>query len=143
MLMAYYRTYSALVSELNNRVGIAVKNVAIIVCDKLHDCIDEQYYQDPEFYPNVYRRTETFLNSAMYEMLNNNSAVIGIDTDSMHYRNGFSAKQIVNWAAESMHGSPLYKTSTESFWDSFIEWADENIPILLRDELRNQGLQMK
>ena len=62
---------------------------------------------------------------------------------SMHYKNGFSARQVVDWAKESMHGSPLYQTDTEDFWSVFIEWADDNVPLLLRSELKKQGLNVK
>lgn len=140
--MAQVRTYTALVNEINKRITIAIQNVAKIVCDKLKECIDEQYYQDPEFYPNIYQRTEAFLNSSAYEMLGKNSARIGIDVSSMHYSNGFSAIKVVEYAKQSMHGSPLYQTNTEDFWTVFIEWADENVPILLRLELKRQGFSV-
>ena len=42
-----------------------------------------------------------------------------------------------------MHGSPLYQTDTEDFWSVFIEWADDNVPLLLRSELKKQGLNVK
>ena len=141
--MAQVRTYSALVNEINKRVEKAIKIVAEEVCNKLHECINEQYYNDPGFYPNVYQRTEAFLNSAAYEMLGGNSARVGIDTSSMHYKNGFSARQVVDWAKESMHGSPLYQTDTEDFWSVFIEWTDDNVQSLLRSELKKQGLNVK
>lgn len=141
--MAQIKTYSALVKEINKRVTIAIQNVSKVTCDKLKECIDEQYYQDPQFYPNIYQRTEQFLNSTAYEMLGKDTAKVGIDTSTMHYKNGFSATQVVEWAKESMHGSPLYQTATEPFWDVFIEWADKNIPLLLRIELKRQGLTVK
>lgn len=141
--MATIKTYTALVNELNNRVTLSVQNVAKIVCDKLWECIDEQYYNDPGFYPNIYKRTETFLNSVTYEMIGKNSARIGIDTAGMHYKNGFSARQVVDWAKESMHGAPMYQTTTEDFWSVFIEWADENVPQLLKSELKKNGLNVK
>lgn len=137
------RSYSALVDEINKAVTVAVRNVAKVVCDKLHDCINEQYYLDSGFYPNIYDRTETFLNHAAYKMISDKSALIGVDTSSMHYKNGFSAKQVVEWASQSMHGSPLYQTNTKDFWSVFIEWADENVPQLLKDELKRQGLNVK
>lgn len=141
--MAQVKTYSVLVNEINKRVTISVQNVAKILCDKLKECIDEQYYQDPEFYPNIYKRTEAFLNSSTYEMLGKNSARIGIDTTGMHYKNGFSARQVVEYARESMHGAPMYQTDTEDFWSVFIEWADENVPKLLKLELKKNGLNVK
>ena len=141
--MTQVKGYSALFKEINKRIYISVENVAKIVCDKLREYIDEQYYHDPEFYPNIYKRTFAFLNSTAYEMLDKNSAKVGIDTSTMHYKNDFSAKQVVEYAKESMHGSPLYQTGTESFDDAFIEWADENVPLLLKSELLKQGLNVK
>ncbi len=141
--MAQVKTYSALVNELNKRVTVSVQNVAKIVCDKLRECVDEQYYQDSGFYPNVYKRTEAFLNSATYEMLGKGTARVGIDTTGMHYKNGFSARQVVEYAKESMHGAPMYQTDTEDFWSVFIEWADENVPKLLKSELKKNGLNVK
>ena len=32
---------------------------------------------------------------------------------------------------------------TEDFWSVFIEWADDNVPLLLRTELKKQGLNVK
>ena len=126
--MAQVRTYSALVNEINKRVEKAIKIVAEDVGEKLHEGINEQQYNDPGFYPNVYQRTRALLKSAGYEMLGGSSARVGIDTSSMHYKNGFSARQVVDWAKESMHSSPLYQTDTEDFWSVFIEWADDNVP---------------
>ncbi len=141
--MTQVKTYSALVNELNKRVTVSVQNVAKIVCDKLRECVYKQYYQDPGFYPNVYKRTEAFLNSATYEMLGKGTARVGIDTTGMHYKNGFSARQVVEYAKESMHGAPIYQTDTEDFWSVFIEWADENVPKLLKSELMKNGLNVK
>lgn len=136
-------SYAQLEKELNKHINIAIENVAKIVCNKLMDCIDKQYYNDPGFYPNVYKRTETFLQSATYEMLGSNSAQIGIDSDSMYYKTGFPGRTVVELASKSMHGSERYQTNTESFWDVFEEWCNDNIFKLLKNELRNQGLNVK
>lgn len=141
--MPQIKSYSILIDEFNKHITIAVDNVAKVICDKLRESINEQYYQDPSFYPNVYQRTEQFLRSAVYNMLNSNSAVIGIDTTTMRYKNGFSAQQVVEYAAQSMHGSPLYQTDTENFWDTFIEWCDKNVVKLLKFELKKQGIDIK
>lgn len=140
--MPVFKTYSALILELDKRVSIAIENVEKIICNKLKDYIEEQYYNDPEFYPNIYERTYTFLKSATYEMMGN-TATIGIDNSSMHYKNNFSGVQVVEWASQSMHGAEYYQTSTEPFWDTFIQWADKNVVQLLKSELENQGIAVK
>lgn len=120
----------------------AIRKAAQRITAKLKETIDEQYYQDSGFYPNVYERTETFLKSATYTLLSGNSAQIFIDDESMHYSNGFSGLKVVNFAASSMHGSELYQTDTQDFWSAFLEWADNNIILILREELVAQGLKL-
>lgn len=138
------RTFTSVVALQNyieSACSKAVENAAIRIKDKLHDFIEEQYYNDPGFYPNWYRRTETFLWANAYEMLSPTKAQIGIDTDSMHYSNNFSGEQVALWASESMHGAPYYQTDTQSYWNAFLEWADENVVLILKEELQKQGLQ--
>lgn len=138
--MTGVRNVNELEKEINRRAGLAVKAVADIMCERLKECINEQYYEDPEFYPNVYDRTEAFLNSAVMSMLNPNCAEIGIDETTMHYKNGFSSRQVVEWAAQSMHGAPMYHTGTEPFWDVFDRWCSKNVIELLKTELRKHGI---
>lgn len=126
---------------LNHAITEAVRYSAQRITKKLKECIDEQYYHDSEFFPNVYDRTETFLKSATYTLLSGNSAEIFIDGDGMHYKNGFDPWQIISWASDSMHGSPLYQTSTEDFWTTFINWMNDNALIILREELKKQGIK--
>lgn len=123
--------------------GRAVENAAKEVRDKLYDCINIQYYRDPYFYPNVYKRTKTFLKHAAYMMLTSNTAQIYIDIEGMHYKNNFDSWQVVKWASESKHGSDLYQTPTTDFWTQFIEWCNEDLLKLLKENLRKQGLNVK
>jgi hypothetical protein len=120
----------------------ALMAASVRITKQLREIVDEQYYKDPEFYPNVYRRVNMFLDSASYELIGKNMAQIGIDTDSMHYYNGFDPDQVVEYAAQSMHGSPLYQTSAEDFWTVFTNWAEENVPRILKEELLNQRLKL-
>ena len=134
------------VVDLQNYINLscnkAVESTAIIIRDKLKNFVNEQYYNDPEFYTNWYQRTETFLNKCAYEMLSSNKPIIGIDTDSMKQSNSFSGEQVALWASQSMHGAPYYQTNTESYWDAFLEWADNNIVLILKEELEKQGLKV-
>ena len=121
----------------------AIEDTAKEVRDELYKCVDEQYYKDPHFYPNVYQRTEEFLSHVTYQLLSSNSAEVYIDIEGMHYKNGFDAWQVVSWASESKHGSDYYQTDTEDFWTTFIEWCDKNLLILLRKNLSTYGLTVK
>lgn len=121
----------------------ALMSTARILAERLRESIDVQYYKDPQFYPNVYRRTYRFLDSASYQLLGKNMAEIFVDTDSMSYYNGFDPEQVVEWAGQSMHGSELYETDTEDFWTVFEEYCDKNALRILKEELHKQGLQTK
>ena len=137
------RNMADLKKQINEAAHNAIEATAITVMDKLHDCIDEQYYQDPEFYPNVYKRTYQFFNHVAYDMLSSNAAQIYVDVKGMHYKNNFSAWQVVEWASESKHGADYYQTKTEDFWSVFIEWCNNNLLELLKANLRKQGLNIK
>lgn len=137
------------------RTPVELKNYLQVLCDKaikatieeaekqLTKCIDEQYYSDPGFYPNVYNRTETFLTSAASQLLSNNAAEIFIDGNGMHYRNNFDPWQVIEWASESKHGADYYQTTTTDFWSTYIEWCNENLINLLKSNLKKVGLSVK
>lgn len=110
--------------------------------EELRNTVDKQYYQDPLFYPNIYRRSYKFLDAASYDLIGENLAEIGIDTDLMNYYNGFDADAVVDYAAHSMHGSELYQTDTEDFWTVYLEWCNNNVIPIFIEELQNQGLQI-
>lgn len=141
-MVTVIKNINDLKKQIDIACGRAVKETAITVMDKLHDCIDEQYYKDPEFYPNVYDRTYKFINHVAYDMLTSNSAQIYVDIEGMHYKNNFSPWQVVNWASESKHGAEYYQTGIEDFWTTFIEWCSENLMDLLKKNLRKQGLKI-
>lgn len=121
----------------------AINDTAVMVIDKLKECIDTQYYDDTEFYPEFYRRTETFLESAAYQLLSSNSAEIYVDTAGMHYKNSFDPETVVEWASQSMHGGDIYKTGTQDFWSVFIDWCNENLLDLLKVNLQKHGIKTK
>lgn len=137
------KTYKGLFKALNKNINKAVQETANEAKEKLHECIDEQYYNDPGFYPNVYKRTETFLSSAAMLMLSSNSAKIYIDIEGMHYMNNFNEWQVVEWASESKHGADYYQTDTEDFWTTFIDWCNDNLLDILVKNLKKNGLNVK
>lgn len=120
----------------------ALMSTSRILVEELRKSIDNQYYQDPGFYPNIYRRTYKFLDSASYKLIGKNMSEIFIDTDMMNYTNGFDAHQIVDWASESKHGSDYYQTDTVDFWTTFENYCDKNAIRILKEELIKQGLQL-
>jgi len=139
------RTFKTIVGVENYLEGAcekAILETSKIAKEELARCIQEQYYNDPSFYPNVYERTDTLLRSATYQMLSRTSSEIYIDIQGMHYRNGFSSWQVVSWASESKHGAEYYQTDTQDFWTTFIDWANKNLIRILKINLRKNGLKI-
>ena len=121
----------------------AIHDTAKEVEAKLRQCIQEQYYNDSEFYPNVYERTETFLNSVASQMLSSNLAQIYIYIEGMHYKNNFSPCQVVSWASESKHGADYYQTTTIDFWTTFTNWCNGNLLDILKKNFKKYGLNIR
>lgn len=142
-MVTVIKNMNDLKKQVDIACGKAVEETSITVMNKLHDCIDKQYYQDPGFYPNVYKRTFTFFNHVAYDMLTSNKSQIYVDIEGMHYKNNFSPWQVVSWAAESKHGAEYYQTKTDDFWSVFIEWCNDNIMELLKKNLMKQGLNIR
>lgn len=138
-----FKTMVELQGYIESLCAKAIQDTAQEAKDELYRCVDEQYYKDPEFYPSVYQRTETFLSHVASRLLSSNSAEIYIDVEGMHYKNGFNAWQVVSWASESKHGADYYQTSTEDFWTTFIEWCNANLIVLLKKNLRKYGLKTR
>ena len=139
-----FSTIADLQTYIRSACEDAVCETAETAMAKLRECIEDQYYDDPEFYPEFYRRTEEFLNSAAWQLLSPTSAEVGINTAYMQYKNGFDPKRVVEWASESKHGSSWRNTTnTEDFWSVFIKWCDENLIKLLRQNLQKHGIRTK
>lgn len=136
-----FKTLLKLQKGIEKSIQEAVMETADIARVKLHDFIDEQYYNDPEFSPIFYQRTMQFLNSAMSSMLSKNSAEIYIDMESMEYKNA-SPYEVVSWASKSSHGG-LSPTSTPDFWTTFIEWCNDNLIELLKNNLAKRGIHIQ
>lgn len=128
---------------INSICKKAIHDTAKEAETKLHQCIQEQYYNDPEFYPNIYERTETFLNSVASQMLSSNSVQIYIDIEGMHYKNNFSPWRVVSWASESKHGADYYQTNTTDFWTTFIDWCNGSLLDVLKKNFRKYGLNIQ
>lgn len=142
MAVRIFKSIVGIENYLEGACEKAILETSKIAQEELTRCIQEQYYNDPGFYPNVYERTETLLRSATYQMLSKTSSEIYIDINGMHYRNGFNPWQVVAWASNSQHGADYYQTSTQDFWTTFIDWANKNLINLLKQNLRKNGIKI-
>jgi hypothetical protein len=144
--MPTVRNYSALVSELNKRTTVAVKNACDRLLGKLQELIMSEYY---EAYDTEYNRTMEFYRSATTEMLSNSCGKIFMDDSFGEYPfSGYgwkwTMKQNIEEGNKGIHGGWADSESlSHHYWDSFVEYADKNAIRILKEELRNQGLNVK
>ena len=141
--MPAFKNFPDLSKVLNKRINAAVESTAKIAKDVLYQCIDEQYYHDPRFYPNVYKRTKEFLGHAAFQLLSSNSAEIYVDIKGIHYKNNFNTWQVVKWTSESKHGADYYQTNTMDFWTRFIDWCNNELLNVFKSELKKQRINIK
>lgn len=146
--MAIIKSFTELENILSKRIGNAVEKTANLMCKKLKECIKEEYYEQYE--PQFYKRTHEFLNSAVYNMLNTNTASIGISDKYLNFHYPQQNSSSRQWtgvhqtfmASLGLHGSPyIYREG--AFWETFEKWCDENVLRLFKEELQKQGIDIK
>ena len=81
-------------------------------------------------------------------MLDPKSAEIFIDIDSIDYligsneRYNYDEADIVKLASLGYHGIiDIFRPGM--FWEDFIEWCNKNVPYLMKQELKKQGIPVK
>ena len=137
--MAGFKNYSSLIEALNNKVEIAIQNVSNEMVNQLRFYIIEDFYS--LYDPDKYKRTYQLQDAPTYEMLSKNMAEIFIDTKNMSYKDT-TGDMATSLAALGFHGrEDIFRPGF--FWEDFVSWASENVPKMLKDELRKQGLNVK
>ena len=137
--MPVIKTYSALVTELNNRVSIAVENACNRLLGTLQEMIDSEFYD--QFTPEYYQRTYQFWRSATTRMLNSTCGEILMDENLMHYTDGWTGEKQIRAAAEGYHGK--WDRTEGRFWESFVDYCEANAREILKEELGKQGINVK
>lgn len=118
----------------------AIKNVAQRMTEELESYIREDFYN--AYKPKFYDRTYQLLKSPKFNMNSFNSATIFIDTDAMHYlagEYGFTGEDSAYYASLGWHGSPDIMTEGH-YWEDFMNWCDNNVVLLMKQELKKQGV---
>lgn len=117
----------------------AIQETAKIVRDKLEEFINEDFYS--MYKPLFYDRTYMFLKSPKYDLLDSKTAEIFIDDDVMHYL-GISGDDVANLASYGFHGNiDIFRPGF--YWTDFINWCDDNVPRLIKENLKKQGLNVE
>lgn len=149
--MSNVKSFTELEKVANKRIGVAVKNVAVIMCKKLKECIQDEYYD--RYSPTLYDRTYKFLNSVAYDMLNGNTASVGISDAYMDYlypanymlQDGstghWTGEDQAYMAASGFHGS-AYIQRDGYYWKAFESWCSSSVIDLLKTELKKQKINV-
>ena len=138
--MAQYKTYSALVSAMNKNINIAVENACNRVLGTLQQLIDTEYYD--QFEPDYYKRTYQFWRSATTKMLTQNCGEIFMDEDAMNYGTYWDGELQLQFASRGYHGTTAIQTEGR-FWQTFLDFCEQNAVKILKEELIKQGIQVK
>ena len=137
------KVFTTMVS-LENYIEKACENAVENACNRLlgtlQELIDTEYYDQYE--PEKYRRTYQFWRSATTKMLSKNCGEIFMDADAMNYGSFWNGELQLLYASEGYHGTDKIQTEGR-FWDSFIEYCDNNAVRILREELEKQGIKTK
>ena len=138
--MAQYKTYSALVSAMNKNINIAVENACNRLLGTLQELIDTEYYD--QFEPDYYKRTYQFWRSATTKMLTQNCGEIFMDEDAMNYGTYWDGELQLQFASRGYHGTTAIQTEGR-FWQTFLDFCEQNAVKILKEELRKQGINVK
>ena len=138
--MAQYKTYSALVAAMNKNINIAVENACNRLLGTLQQLIDTEYYD--QFEPDYYKRTYQFWRSATTKMLTQNCGEIFMDEDAMNYGTYWDGELQLQFASRGYHGTTAIQTEGR-FWQTFLDFCEQNSVKILKEELIKQGIQVK
>ena len=129
---------SQLQNVLNQRIGVAVKQTMEYFEMRLYDSLESGYYDT--YNPVRYERTYQLLKSVTANLVNGNTAEIYLD---LNYNYEYvSAEYVANLAAQGYHGNETIQTNGR-FWETFKEIYYEQLIPKLKENLRNQGLNIK
>ena len=137
------------VIDVNNYIESAcekaIKNVAERMTNELESYIREDFYN--QYKPRFYDRTYQLLKSHKYNMINSRSAEVFVDMNAIHYliddpAYDYDKTDIVELASLGYHGTiDIFRPGM--FWEDFVEWCNKNVPNLMKQELKRQGIPVK
>ena len=134
-----FKTKVEIQKTLEPLVSKAVENACNRLLDTLQELIETEYYNQYE--PKQYQRTYQFYRSATTKMLSKNCGQIFMNEDAMDYGQFWSGELQLLYASQGYHGSEYIQTDG-AFWNSFIDYCDDNAINILIEELGKQGLKI-
>ena len=140
MAQKVFTTIVGLEKYIESACERAVQNACNRLLGTLQKLIDTEYYD--QFEPDRYIRSYQFWRSATTKMLTKNCGEIFMDEDVMDYGAYWTGEKQLEYASQGYHGHTDFQTEGR-FWDSFIDYCEQNCSKILKEELIKQGLSIK
>lgn len=139
MASRVFTSYVELQNAMEQCIDVALQNVAQKVKEKLKEFIEADFYLMYE--PYIYKRTYQFLNSPDTLKIDNHTHKVFVNMEKMHYLEAHP-ETVVDLASRGYHGNEsIFREGY--FWKDFIAWCEVNVPLLMKTELRRQGLNVR
>ena len=137
------RTFTSIVElqgAMQQCCTVAIQNACEILLAELKRLIQSEFYN--QYTPTMYNRTYQFLESATKEMMTDLCGRVFMDAGRMNYLEPhWTGETQLEAANNSVHGG--FITTQGRYWDSFMEYCNANALIILKQELRKQGLNVR
>lgn len=140
-----FKTFVQFEKMIEPLITKAIKITCETLLKELQALIMSEYY---DVYDNeTYKRTMSFYDSAVTEMLSDTVGMIFMNPDKMNYPfsgRGWSwtGEQQIEEANKGIHGGWSTDESLQHhYWDSFEEYCDKNAIKILRGELAKIGIK--
>lgn len=138
--MPSFSNFADFEKYLNQKISVAVENSCKKILDELQTIIVGEFYD--QYTPKQYVREYLFLQSATTKMLNQITGMVFMDEDVMNYPGDWDGERQLAYAAEGYHGRLSIQTDGR-FWDTFVEFMKNNALIILKEEMKKQGIPLK
>lgn len=138
--MPSFSNFADFENYLNTKINKSVESACKRILDELQKIIVEEYYD--QYNPKQYVREYLFLQSATTKMLDQITGMVFMDEDVMNYPGDWDGERQLAYASEGYHGRLSIRTDGR-FWDTFVEFMKNNALIILKEEMKKQGIPLK
>lgn len=140
--MPTYDNASEMENAINKLIHTSVEMTAIELMDKLKELLKSEYYNQYE--PELYKRTYMLANSYAYKMIDSGVGMVYLDGNGK-YKSGSRPllSTVQENASQGFHGFPSQNIRTSGrFWESFLEYVNDNIINILKNNMKKNGLDI-
>lgn len=134
--MAAFKSFSAMVTEINKRTAFAIKDTCTELREKLQEMIDVDFYA--QYTPKNYDRQRRIIDACIEEMLSDSIGSVKINKSLANYID--SSDFVFDNIANGIHGYPNIAITEGRFWQDFITYCDTNIYVIFKKNLKKYNV---